>query len=127
MMRNGLTRIALVLGAVLAIAASGCGGDDKVTNPNPPPPTPELNSGNFTQGQLFSHVFDTAGTYDYNCTLHASSMTGTVVVDASSSDTVAFVDIPGLSFSPTSVTVAVNGRVAWTNNDTRTHNVVSLP
>ncbi len=39
-------------------------------------------SGNLTQGQTFSYTFDTAGTYYYECSIHASmaTMHGTVVV-----------------------------------------------
>jgi len=44
--------------------------------------TGAFDSGNFGQGQTFSFTFDKAGTYYYDCTLHAAqaSMHGTVVV-----------------------------------------------
>jgi plastocyanin len=126
MMRNGFVRLALVLGALLAAAITGCGGDDKVTNP--PGPTLELNSGPLTNGQFYSHRFATAGTFNYECSLHPSQMTGTVTVSASApaGDSMMAVSIPGLSFSPATVTVAVGGRVVWTSGDAaRTHNVTS--
>ena len=45
-------------------------------------PTGAFTSGNLTQGQTFSFTFDNAGTYYYECSLHASmaGMHGTVVV-----------------------------------------------
>ena len=41
-----------------------------------------FDSGNLGSGQTFSFTFDKAGTYYYDCTLHAAqaSMHGTVVV-----------------------------------------------
>ena len=44
--------------------------------------TGAFDSGNLGQGQTFSFTFDKAGTYYYDCTLHAAqaSMHGTVVV-----------------------------------------------
>jgi LPXTG-motif cell wall-anchored protein len=37
-------------------------------------------SGNLTPGQSFSHTFDTAGTFNYLCTIHPTLMTGTITV-----------------------------------------------
>jgi plastocyanin len=38
-------------------------------------------SGNLNPGQMFSHTFDTPGTYKYFCIPHeAAGMTGTIVV-----------------------------------------------
>ncbi|MGH7498417.1 MAG: cupredoxin domain-containing protein [Gemmatimonadales bacterium] len=31
-------------------------------------------------GQIYSVTFDTPGTYEYDCSIHASQMTGRVVV-----------------------------------------------
>jgi amicyanin len=39
----------------------------------------ELASGSLSNGQSYSHTFNTAGTYNYHCAIHAS-MKGTVVV-----------------------------------------------
>lgn len=40
-----------------------------------------FDSGTMNTGQSFSHVFSTAGTYDYHCTFHVSmGMVGTVIV-----------------------------------------------
>jgi plastocyanin len=38
-----------------------------------------FDSGNLEQGETFTHTFDEAGVYDYQCTIHPS-MTGTVIV-----------------------------------------------
>jgi plastocyanin len=39
----------------------------------------EFDSGNLATDQTFSHTFDTAGTFNYHCTVHPN-MTGSVVV-----------------------------------------------
>jgi plastocyanin len=38
-----------------------------------------FDSGNLAPGATFTHTFDTAGTYNYHCKIHAH-MTGTVIV-----------------------------------------------
>ena len=40
-----------------------------------------LNSGNIAPNGTFSHTFDTAGTYDYVCTISGHQMRGTVIVE----------------------------------------------
>jgi len=39
----------------------------------------EISSGNLAQGQMYSHTFTKAGTYEYHCSIHPS-MKGKVVV-----------------------------------------------
>lgn len=40
-----------------------------------------FNSGNLDQGQTFEYTFNTAGTYDYYCTYHASIMRAKIIVN----------------------------------------------
>lgn len=40
----------------------------------------ELSSPLISRGNMYSHTFDTEGTYDYHCTPH-SSMKGTIIVE----------------------------------------------
>ena len=48
--------------------------------------TGAFDSGTVSANGVFSHTFATAGTYNYHCTFHAS-MTGKVIVNASTSTT----------------------------------------
>src|SRR5215813_5274985 len=102
---------ALVLFAIAA-AMAGCGSkSDKGTNPMPT--TEPFESGNLGSGAVFVHRFNTAGSFGYRCRIH-SNMTGTVNVTATGSDSVP-VAMPGLNFTPASVTVKTGGYVKWTN------------
>jgi amicyanin len=40
----------------------------------------ELGSGSISPGQTYSHTFNTAGTFDYHCSIH-TSMKGEVIVE----------------------------------------------
>jgi plastocyanin len=42
--------------------------------------TGDFDSGPISQGQTFSHTFNTAGTFEYSCTIHPSMQHGKVVV-----------------------------------------------
>ncbi|MBS3805963.1 MAG: cupredoxin family copper-binding protein [Bacteroidales bacterium] len=44
-----------------------------------------FDSGNIAAGEIYEYTFDSAGTYDYVCTLH-SGMTGTVIVGETGSN-----------------------------------------
>lgn len=44
-----------------------------------------FDSGHIAAGEIYEYTFDSAGTYDYVCTLH-SGMTGTVIVGESEND-----------------------------------------
>jgi len=130
MNRYRLTYLAALLILVSVSVAAGCSGD-KGTNPyggdggGGGGAAPELSSGNFSAG-TYSHKFTTAGTYLYHCSLHPN-MQGTVIVSASApaADSVQAVSITNFAFGPNSVTIAVNGRVAWTNNGGMNHTVTS--
>lgn len=108
---------------VLALFVGACGDDDD-DNPVVPPATLELNSPVITPAGTFQHVFATAGTFPYHCTLHAG-MTGTVIVDPADPDTTAVVNMTGNSYQPPSLTVRTGARVVWTNSDGVNHTVTS--
>ena len=117
-MRNpGLTRIAIALGLTVAIAAAGCGGDDKKVT-NPPPATKELDSVSLTNGMQYEHRFFSNGTFPYHCKVHPS-MTASVTVNAGApaGDSLASVSITGNTFSPATVTIHTGGKVTWTTLD----------
>ena len=80
-----------------------------------------FSSGNLPSGSQFSHTFTNTGSFDYHCTIH-SGMTGTVVVVASGSVDAATVTTPGMTFSPSSVTINQGGTVTWDISGT-THTV----
>ena len=124
-MRRYRFALAVTLTVLVAVSlAMGCGKGKKSTNPAVG--ALELNSGNIAAGNTYAHRFFAAGAYPYHCSIH-SSMTGIVVVTASApaSDSLMIVDIPGFSFSPTSVTIPVGGKVTWTNSAGMTHTVTS--
>ncbi len=115
--------LALSLGLAAALAADGC-SKNKTTNPMTTTnnnTTDTFNSGTLsTAGQTFTHTFNTAGSFGYYCSFHGTpttGMRGTVVVDASSSNTSGAVSVgPGATttFSPASVTIKPGSTVTWT-------------
>lgn len=50
------------------------------TSGTPNAPAGIFNSGNMSNGGTFSHTFNTPGTFRYFCIPHASTMTGTIIV-----------------------------------------------
>ena len=110
--------LALSLGLAAALAAGGC-SKNKTTNPMTTTTTTEtFNSGDLVSGTPFTHPYSTASTaggFGYHCAHHAG-MTGTVVVDASSANTTASVNVGGTTnvFAPSSVTIKPGGTVTWT-------------
>ncbi len=50
-----------------------------VTAGTPDSPTGEFDSGEIQPGETFSYTFDTAGTFDYYCTLHPDMMASVTV------------------------------------------------
>ena len=115
--------LALSLGLAAALAADGC-SKNKTTNPMTTTnnnTTDTFNSGTLsTAGQTFTHTFNTAGSFGYYCSFHGTpttGMRGTVVVDASSSNTSGAASVgPGATttFSPASVTIKPGSTVTWT-------------
>ncbi|MCL5010877.1 MAG: cupredoxin family copper-binding protein [Patescibacteria group bacterium] len=60
----------------------GVGAEVKWTNQDPVNHTitgADFQSGQISNGQAYSHIFETAGSYDYHCSIHPS-MQGRVIV-----------------------------------------------
>lgn len=57
-----------------------------VTSGTPTSPGTLFDSGTLTMGQTFTFKFENAGTFPYFCRIHASMMTGTIVVTSASSE-----------------------------------------
>ncbi len=113
--------VVLSLIAMLALV-SAC--KNKSTNPGPGVAAKELDSGNIANGGQYAHLFASAGTFNYHCTIHGAGMAGQVIVGGGS-PTSADVSIgPGNTYSPTPAIVAPGGTVTWTNNGS-THTVTS--
>jgi plastocyanin len=100
--------------------------------------TPELNGSLSASGGIYAHQFNTAGTFNYHCTIHPScaSLAGTIVVVAPGTGIlgkVLAISQSGVSAPPNycsslSVsrdTVLVGDTVTWTNSSTVQHTVVS--
>ncbi len=51
------------------------------------PPAGGFNSGTLSQGQTFSHTFDTPGTFFYHCNFHPTQMKGKLTVQAPATPT----------------------------------------
>jgi len=107
-------RLASMALIVMAALVASCG--DKATNPTNNPPAPlELNSGNMPTGRSYSHTFANAGTYNYFCTIHGASMSGSVTVSGTTPDSVLVTIGPGNTYNPASAAVKVSGTVRWIN------------
>jgi plastocyanin len=122
--------LALVAAALIAGAfALSCGG--KSSSPTTPAGggggAAELNSGNIGgSGGVYAHTFNTAGTFNYHCTIH-TNMTGTITVVASGGNPPAAAAMSGTtSFTNGTQTINVGSTVTWTNNSGTTHTVTSL-
>jgi len=125
MAKNIVSRTLLLLGLVILLgSATACGGGGSSGTMAPPPPAKELNSSTLGHLAQYPHTFATAGSFAYHCTIHPN-MHGTVVVDASSAVTTAAVNITNNTFSPSTITVAPNATVTWTNQDNINHTVTS--
>lgn len=113
----------LLLIAIAALTFS-CGKKSSPTQPNPGGGGGTLetfSSGNLPAGAQFSHTFTNTGSFGYRCTIH-SGMNGTVVVVPSGSVDAVTVTTPGMTFSPSSVTINQGGTVTWDISGT-THTV----
>jgi plastocyanin len=118
------------IGAVALIAVIwACSSNNSPTNPNGGGGGGlELNSAGIPPGGVFQHTFASAGSFPYHCTIHAAMTGNNVMVNASSMNDSAFVQIvstatPG--FNPSSVTVKPGGHVRWLNANNVTHTVTS--
>ena len=127
--RFPLLRTLAVL-AVVALAAS-CSKKSS-TAPNVVVTGPTFN---FTFPQTWtSHefTFADAGSWDYHCIPHSPGMSGTVIVDAgSTNDSVLAgpvqVGAGGNNFSPATVTIKPGGKVRWVNVSSATNHTVTRP
>jgi plastocyanin len=114
----------LLLGSMLL---AGCSNNNSPNNPGGGGGgggAKELNSGNIASGGNFPHTFNTAGTFDYHCTIHGLAMSGTVTVAAGGAAGAA-ISIGDNFYNPSSVTIAPGTTVTWTNNGAITHTVTS--
>ena len=115
-----LTALTILLAiAALASCKSGKGGD-----PTSPGSVRELDSGDFGAGGRYQHRFAAAGNYDYHC-IHHAAMTGSVLVSATATDTLANVSIASSTAPFPAASVKPGGRVVWTNNTAMLHTVTS--
>ncbi len=115
-------RLAPLLLLTLMLPLSACSkGDSGPAGPGPA--TKELNSGNIVNGGTYVHTFATAGTYDYHCTIHGITMSGSVTVVPGSAAS-AGVSIENNFYTPPTAQVAPGGTVTW-NNAGSTHTVTS--
>ena len=126
-MRSKFVRLALAAFVVtVAVYVAAC-GKDKSTNPGGGGGGgAELNSGPITSTNKFQHTFASAGTFNYQCTIHPQ-MLGTVTVAVAGQDSalVTIVNNTSTGFQPGSVTIKPGGFVRWTNTSGMTHNVTS--
>lgn len=102
--------------------------------------TPELGGSVAANGGMYSHTFNTAGTFNYHCTIHpsCSGLAGTIVVVASGTaiqNRLLAISQSGGSggiystcstLSVSRDTVHVGDTVTWTNNSPLLHNVTSM-
>ena len=84
----------------------------------------ELDSGNISSGTTYSHRFFNSGDYGYHCSIHPTTMTGTVSVNAGAPDSVADVTIASIAPFPAAA-VKPGGKVTWHNTSGMAHTVTS--
>jgi hypothetical protein len=121
---------ALVAAGVIAVSfALSCGGkSSSPTSPAGGGGAPELNSGSIAPGASYAHTFNTAGVFNYHCTVPGhGAMTGSVTVNSGGSPT----SIPvGFGASITAIgnqVCNVGSTVTWTNNSTTmAHTITSM-
>ncbi len=111
--------------AVLLVGAAGLWSCSKSNSPTAPGGGgPVLDSGDFGQGQTYTHTFTAAGSYPYHC-IHHAPMTGSVTVTASSTDSLVIVSITSSTSPFPPATVRPGGTVTWTNDTPMVHTVTS--
>ena len=145
--RHFLAGVTAAAGAAI-LAACG-GGGAATTAPTKPATTGGGGTGGTTaelggnlgpNGGTYAHAFNTAGTFNYHCTIHpgCGGLAGTIVVvpvaTAIQNRTLAISQSGGSSgiygstcsaLSLSRDTVHVGDTVTWTNNSPFSHNVVS--
>ncbi len=70
---------------------------------------------------LYTHTFDSAGTFGYSCTV-VQGMHGVIIVTSPSGPQVSIVNS---TYVPDTITVMQGATVTWKNNDLLTHTVTS--
>jgi len=77
-------------------------------------------SGVMNSGDMFYFTFENEGVYDYHCTIHGLSMSGTVVVGRP--DSVAYdTRIIDNDFDPSTLNISVGENVRWVNYGANQH------
>lgn len=110
--------------SILSLFLTGC-SKDKSTNPQPNTGATPFDSGNMPSGRSFQKTFTTVGTTNYHCSFHPS-MTGTVTVAASGTDSVLVeIGTTTTGFMPRTVTIKSTGYVRWVNTDGIPHTATS--
>lgn len=121
-MRTFQVRSLLLLLAIASLTLS-CGKKSSPTQPGGGGggTLETFDSGNLPAGSQFAHTFTNTGSFAYRCKIH-SGMTGTVTVVASGGSDTVTVTTPGMTFSPSTVTLNTGGTVTWDISGT-THTV----
>jgi plastocyanin len=89
---------------------------------NGPRAAPAFDSGTLVNGQQFTQLFSSAGTYEYFCKIHGQTMSGTVRVQLGA-QAQANVSISDNQFIPAEVSIRPGGRVIWTHISNNPHTV----
>jgi plastocyanin len=120
----GVVAAGLLLGAFTL----SCGGKSS----SPTSPTGggglELNSGSIAPGAAYAHMFNTAGVFNYHCTVPGhSAMTGSVTVNSGGSPTAVPVSFGATISAIGNQTCNVGSTVTWTNaSTTMAHTITSF-
>ena len=106
--------VVLVIVAGLLFTACRSSGTERITE------SPLL-----AQGESWSYVFPSAGTYEIRCSPHGGMLqTITVSGDGSVAAGVTAAQMQDSQFAPQQLEVTAGGSVVWTNRDATRHNVV---
>ncbi len=83
--------------------------------------------GSLAPGETFNHTFDTAGDFNYRCTLHSSDfatgMVGKVTVESMVPASDWYVELKNAQFTPAELHIQPGDTVTWINNETFGHDV----
>lgn len=114
---------------IAAAFALSCGGkSSSPTNPGGGGGTLELNSGSIAaSGGMYAHTFNTAGVFNYHCTIAGhGAMTGQVTVNSGGTPTSLGVNFGATITAIGNQTVDVGSTVTWTNVGSMVHTITSL-